>query len=82
MARLGFEEAVAAARARYGARRIALELAALGELTAGVVHELRNPVSVISGLAELLIRKLEQGDARRGLLRESEQPPEARAHQT
>ncbi|NUM55559.1 MAG: PAS domain-containing protein [Candidatus Hydrogenedentes bacterium] len=41
------------------------QLAALGELTAGVVHELRNPVSVISGLAELLIRKLEAGDARR-----------------
>lgn len=41
------------------------QLAALGELTAGVVHELRNPVSVISGLAELLIRKLEQGDVRR-----------------
>ncbi|HRI88391.1 MAG TPA: ATP-binding protein [Candidatus Hydrogenedentes bacterium] len=41
------------------------QLAALGELTAGVVHELRNPVSVISGLAELLIRKLETGDSRR-----------------
>ncbi len=41
------------------------QLAALGELTAGVVHELRNPVSVISGLAELLIRKLEAGDTRR-----------------
>lgn len=41
------------------------QLAALGELTAGVVHELRNPVSVISGLAELLVRKLEPGDSRR-----------------
>lgn len=41
------------------------QLAALGELTAGVVHELRNPVSVISGLAELLMRKLEPGDTRR-----------------
>lgn len=40
------------------------QLAALGELTAGVVHELRNPVSVISGLAELLIRKLEPGDGK------------------
>lgn len=38
------------------------QLAALGELTAGVVHELRNPVSVISGLAELLLRKLEKED--------------------
>lgn len=34
------------------------QLAALGELTAGIVHELRNPVGVISGMAELLLRRL------------------------
>lgn len=38
------------------------QLAQIGELTAGVVHELRNPLSVISGMAELLIRKSESGD--------------------
>ncbi len=34
------------------------QLAQIGELTAGIVHELRNPVSVVSGMAELLIRQL------------------------
>lgn len=35
------------------------QLAQIGELTAGVVHELRNPMSVISGMAELILRRLE-----------------------
>lgn len=38
------------------------QLAQIGELTAGVVHELRNPLSVISGLAELLQRKLQDNE--------------------
>jgi two-component system, NtrC family, sensor histidine kinase AtoS len=38
------------------------QLAQIGELTAGVVHELRNPLSVISGMAELIGRKTEAGD--------------------
>ncbi len=38
------------------------QLAQIGELTAGVVHELRNPLSVISGMAELLMRKSVEND--------------------
>lgn len=41
------------------------QLATIGELTAGVVHELRNPVSVIRGMAELLLRKLNADDLRK-----------------
>lgn len=40
------------------------QLAQIGELTTGVVHELRNPLQVISGMAELLQRKVEPNDPR------------------
>jgi signal transduction histidine kinase len=40
-------------------------LAALGEMAAVVVHELKNPLGGIRGFAELLDRDLEEGDPRR-----------------
>lgn len=44
-------------------------LAALGEMTAVVAHEIKNPLGGIRGFAELLDRDLEEGDPRKRLVR-------------
>jgi signal transduction histidine kinase len=49
-------------------------LAALGEVSAGIAHEFRNPMGVIAGYAKLLLKSLDETDSRRdvvqGILKE------------
>lgn len=49
-------------------------LAALGEVSAGIAHEFRNPMGVIAGYAKLLLKSLDENDGRReivqGILKE------------
>lgn len=43
-------------------------LAALGEVSAGIAHEFRNPMSVIVGYARLLLKSLDETDQRKEIV--------------
>lgn len=51
-------------------------LAALGEVSAGIAHEFRNPMGVIAGYTKLLLKSFDENDQRReivqGILKEIE----------
>lgn len=43
-------------------------LAALGEVSAGIAHEFRNPMGVIAGYAKLLLKSFDETDSRREIV--------------
>jgi two-component system, NtrC family, sensor histidine kinase AtoS len=61
---IGFKDVTEIRRLRDHLRQ-ADQLVALGTITAGVAHELRNPLASMRGLAELLSRDFADGDPKR-----------------
>ena len=55
------------------------KLATMGELAAGIAHELNNPLATVSLRTESLLRQLADGDPQRGALKIIEQEVERMA---
>lgn len=64
-----------ARKAEAEARRLEMEraehLAAVGEMAAGLAHEIRNPVAGVKAAVEVLAGQMPQNDPRRQIMRES-----------
>src|SRR5207302_4414792 len=58
------QSALQGQRAGEGERLQRLKLAALAELAAGAGHEINNPLAVISGQAQYLLKRLQISDCR------------------
>lgn len=65
------EQAVETIDQQRHALEVASRMAALGELSAGIAHEINNPLSVIAGYAGMLRFQLESGTLDRGEIVES-----------
>lgn len=44
------------------------QFAAMGEISAGIAHQLRNPMAVIAGYSKLLLKSLDESDKRREMI--------------
>ncbi|MBM3152761.1 MAG: GAF domain-containing protein [Chloroflexi bacterium] len=64
-ARVELQQRIEAQRMAESRLFQAAKMAAVGEMAAGIAHELNNPLTTVAGFTELAIEGLEQGSSRR-----------------